>query len=70
MKREMVEFIHEGKYAAEVPVVLIEDDSAWSPYLSIEEAMKLDAVREALKAGDIATAAKHGRVFKLTPVSA
>jgi hypothetical protein len=70
MKREMLEFIHEGKYAAEVPVVLIEDDTAWSPYLSIEDAMKLDAVREALKAGDIATAAKHGRVFELTPVSA
>jgi hypothetical protein len=70
MKRETVEFIHEGKYAAEVPVVLIEDDTAWSPYLSIEDATKLDTVREALKAGDIATAAKHGRVFELTPVSA
>jgi hypothetical protein len=70
MKRETVEFIHEGKYAAEVPVVLIEDDTAWSPYLSIEDAMKLDAVRETLKADDIATAAKHGRGFKLTRVSA
>lgn len=70
MKREAIEFIHEGKYAAEVPVVLIEDDSAWSPYLSVEDATKLDAVRQALKAGDIAAAAKHGRVFELLPVSA
>ena len=69
MKRETVEFVHEGKYAAEVPVILIEDDTAWSPYLSIEDATKLDAVRLALKAGDIAEASKHGRVFELLPVS-
>ena len=69
MKRETVEFIHEGKYAAEVPVILIEDDTAWSPYLSIEDATKLDEVRQALKAGDVAAAAKHGRVFELLPVS-
>jgi len=69
MKRETVEFVHEGKYAAEVPVVLIEDETGWSPYLSIEDATKLDAVRQALKSGDIASAAKHGRVFELLPVS-
>ena len=70
MKRETVEFIHEGKYAAEVPIVLIEDDTGWSPYLSVEDATKLDAVRQALKAGDIAAATKHARVFELLPVSA
>lgn len=70
MRRETVEFVHEGKYAAEVPVVLIEDETGWSPYLSIEDAMKLDTVRQALKAGDIASAAQHGRVFELLPVSA
>lgn len=70
MKRETVEFVHEGKYAAEVPVVLIEDETGWSPYLSLEDATKLDTVRQALKAGDIVLAAKHGRVFELLPVSA
>ena len=70
MKRETVEFVHEGKYAAEVPVVLIEDETGWSPYLSIEDTTKLDVVRQALKAGDIASAAKLGRVFELLPVSA
>ncbi len=69
MKRETVEFVHEGKYAAEVPVALIEDETGWSPYLSIEDATKLDVVRQALKAGDILSAAKHGRVFELLPVS-
>ncbi|MBI2717011.1 MAG: hypothetical protein HYX37_21575 [Rhizobiales bacterium] len=68
--RSSKEFIHEGKYAAEVPVELIEDDTAWSPYLSPADVKKLDAVRIALRAGDIAEAAKHGRVFELTPVAA
>jgi hypothetical protein len=68
--RKSKEFIHEGKYAAEVPVELIEDDTAWSPYLSPEEVRKLDTVRLALKRGDIAEASKYGRVFELTPVAA
>jgi hypothetical protein len=63
-------WVHEGKYAAEVPVELIEDDTAWSPYLSPAEVKKLDTVRLALRAGDIAEATKHGRVFELTPVTA
>jgi hypothetical protein len=64
-----LKLIHEGRYAAEVPVELIEDDTGWSPYLSMEDAKKLDAVRLALRAGEIAEAAKHGRVFELTPIS-
>ena len=70
MSRTTIKLIHEGRYAAEVPVELIEDDTGWSPYLSLEDARKLDAVRLALKAGDIAEASKHGRVFELLPVSA
>jgi hypothetical protein len=29
------EFVREGNYVAEVPVKLIEDQTEWSPYLSI-----------------------------------
>jgi hypothetical protein len=64
------QFVHEGKYAAEVPIELIEDATAWSPYLSPEDVHKLDAVRLALRRGDIAEASKYGRVFELTPVAA
>jgi len=67
--RKSKEYIHEGKYAAEVAVDLVEDDTAWSPYLTPSDARKLDAVRLALRRGDIAEAAKHGRVFELTPVA-
>jgi hypothetical protein len=70
MIRKTVKLIHEGRYAAEVPVKLIEDDTGWSPYLSLEDAKKLDAVRLALRSGEIAEAAKLGRVFELTPVAA
>ena len=70
MTRKRNKLIREGKYAAEVPVELIEDDTAWSPYLSPEDVKKLDTVRLALRRGDIAEAAKHGRVFELKPVAA
>ena len=40
MTRRTVKLVREGKYAAEVPVDLIEDSTGWSPYLSIEDAMK------------------------------
>jgi hypothetical protein len=70
MTRKSIKLIHEGKYAAEVPVELIEDDTAWSPYLSPADVKKLDTVRLALRAGNIAEAAKYSRVFELTPVAA
>jgi hypothetical protein len=70
MKRRRVELIREGKYAAEVDVELEYDDESWSPTMSVEDARKLERIRLALRRGDLAEAAKHGRVFELTPVSA
>lgn len=67
--RKTEKLVREGKYAAEVPVELIEDDTDWSPYLSPDDVRKLDVVRLALREGNIAEAAKHGRVYELTPVS-
>jgi hypothetical protein len=40
----------------------IEDETGWSPYLSLGDATKLDDVRRALRQGDVTTAAKYGRV--------
>ena len=67
--RPTVELVHEGRYAAEVDVALIETDSEWSPYFSLEDIEKLDAVRLALRAGDLKAAAKLARVFELKPVA-
>lgn len=63
-------FVHEGKYAVAVEVQRIEPDTAWSPYLSLEDAQKLDEVREALRRGDLQRAGQLGRVYQLTPLSA
>jgi hypothetical protein len=68
-KRHRGKLVHEGMYVAQVDVDLIETDESWSPYLSLEDAYKLDDVREALRRGDLDTAMKFARVFKLTPVS-
>jgi hypothetical protein len=68
--RETTKLIHEGKYAAEVPIELLYSENSWSPTMSLEDARKLEDVRLALQRSDIAEAAKHGRVFVLTPVAA
>ena len=70
MNRVTIKIVHEGRYAAEIPVELIEQEGGWSPYLSVQDATKLDVVRKALRDGDTATAAKYGRVFQLLPISA
>jgi hypothetical protein len=69
-KRRHTKFVHEGQYVAEVEVELIETDEGWSPYLSLEDAYKLDDVRAALRRGDLKSATRLSRVFSLTPVSA
>lgn len=64
MATKTTKLVREGNYAAEVSVELIEDDTAWSPYLSLEDTMKLDAVRVALRSGDLESASKYGRVLE------
>ena len=68
-KRPHTKLVHEGQYVAEVDVELIDTDEGWSPYLSLEDAYKLDDVREALRRGDVSSAARLARVFSLTPVA-
>ena len=69
-KKHHTKRVHEGQYVAEVEVELIETDEGWSPYLSLEDAYKLDDVRSALRRGDLQSATRLSRVFSLTPVSA
>ncbi len=68
-KKHHSKLVHEGQYVAEVEVELLETDEGWSPYLSLEDAYKLDDVRDALRRGDIKRAAQIARVFTLTPVA-
>ena len=69
-KRRLSKLIHEGEYVAEVEVELIYTDEEWSPYLSLQDAQKLDDVRAALRRGDLEAATRLAQVFKLTPVTA
>ncbi len=68
-RRRYTKLVHEGQYAAQVEVELLDTGEGWSPYLSLEDAEKLDTVREALRHGDLKSAARLARVFRLTPVT-
>jgi hypothetical protein len=67
-KRKHTKLIHEGEYVAKVDVELIDTDSGWSPYLLLEDAQKLDDVREALRKGDLKLASQLARIYTLKPV--
>lgn len=63
--------VREGDLVAEVDVHLVEAEGGWAPYLSLEDAYKLDDVRDALRAGDVKRASRlASRLFRLTPVEA
>jgi hypothetical protein len=70
MSRRYKKLVLEGEYAAEVEVELITTDEGWSPYLSLEDAERLDSVRESLRRRDFRAASRDARVYHLTPVSA
>lgn len=66
----LAKLVIEGVYAAEVDVELVYTRDEWSPFLSLSDAEKLDAVRLALRGGDLQTASTLARVFELIPVVA
>ena len=67
-RRKRTKFVREGSCVAEIEADLLEEPEGWSPYLSLEDACRLDDVREALRRGDVETAARYSRVFSLAPV--
>lgn len=69
IKRQHTKIVREGEYMAEVDIELMDTEEGWSPYLSLEDAKKLDEVREFLRQGDIKTAAKQARIFVLRPIA-
>lgn len=67
-KSKKIKQVHEGHYVAKVEVELLEYDTGWPPYLSIQDAYKLSDVRRAIRKGDFESAAKYGRIYELHPV--
>ena len=67
-RRQMTRLVREGDYVAEVSIDLIEAEGGWSPYLTLDDAYRLDDVRDALRRGDMRTASQMARVYRLIPV--
>lgn len=67
--RRHTKLINEGDYVAKIVVELIYTDEGWSPYLSLDDAQKLDEVREALRRGDLKAATRLARIYTLEPVA-
>ena len=68
--RKITRLVREGDFVAEVELTWIEDDHDWSPRLSDDDIRKLDGVRLALRRGALKAAARHARIYQLTPVGA
>ncbi len=68
--RKHKKYIIEDKYVAEVEIELVDTEEGWSPYISLDDALKLDRIRELLQKNDIASAKKLAKVFTLTPIAA
>ena len=67
--KKVTNLIHEGKYAARVEITHHYDGSGWEPTIDVEDIRKLERVRAALRAGDVAAAAKEAKVFELVPLA-
>lgn len=68
-QRKQTKYLHEGAYVAEVEIELTDSDTAWSPTMSLETAYRLDDIREALRHGDLATAAKYATIYEMKKVA-
>lgn len=67
--RSTTKLVREGEFVAEVDVELVETEGGWAPYMALEDAYRLDDLREALRTGDLERASHLAdRVYRLTPV--
>ncbi len=68
--RKQKKYIIENNYVAEVEVELIDNEDGWSPYLGVEDALKLDKIRKSLKQNDIQSIRDIAKIYTLSPVAA
>jgi hypothetical protein len=68
--KSALKLVREGNLVAEVAVGLLDDAGEWSPVLSLDDATKLDEVRQALRAGNLQRATRLAeQVYRLTPIA-
>jgi hypothetical protein len=68
MSATITKRLRHGNLMAEVKVTSIPDDGAWGPYLSLDDASKLERVNRALLLGDVEAASKDAMVFEVAQV--
>jgi hypothetical protein len=67
--RSTTKLIREGEFVAEVDVGPVETEGGWAPYMALEDAYRLDDLRDALRAVDLGRASHFAdRIYRLTPV--
>jgi hypothetical protein len=66
-----IKYIHVNEYVAEVEVNLIESEPTdqWGPYLSLDDAYRLDDVKQLLQKGSLAEASRQAKIIMLTPIA-
>nr|VFJ45871.1 MAG: hypothetical protein BECKDK2373B_GA0170837_101150 [Candidatus Kentron sp. DK] len=69
MNTKKTKYIHEGPYVAAVEVDSIITGDGWSPALSLQDAYRLDEVREALRDGNWMIAPKNAQLFIMQPIT-
>lgn len=68
--KSTLKLVREGDLVAEVAIGLLDDAGEWSPALSVDDAMKLDEIRQALRAGNLQRATQLAeQVYRLTPLA-
>ncbi len=66
-----VRHFRHADFIAEVEIELHEHPGKeWSPTMSLPDARKLERVRKALERGDLASASRDARVYRLMPIEA
>ena len=60
--------IRDGDLVAEVQVKLADDHEDWRPTMSIDDATKVDMVRQAMRAKDYDQVRKLAKLYRLVPV--
>lgn len=67
-RKKTIKYIHEGPFVATFEVMVEEDETGWSPYLGLDDAYKLDEIKEPLQKKNIKLASKYGNVYEMHPI--
>jgi len=54
---------------AEIDVAMTEEPKAWGPHIEPSELDRIDAVRDAIKAGNLKDTAKEARLYSVKPLA-